>query len=543
MVPGKQEIGPVPNYEVYDRLVDVPLLIGYGTDENGDRHPVWGDTVAVYNPLTPIPLESGSDKVPPGITYLTDSVRRVMQGIGEGMPTGTLPDRVGIDPDECDTTVADLERRGVIIPAGRSRVLSVQNNEVPEIYIKLGDACNLQCPGCATGEDQRTIAGIRPERFTTEKLNQVLEQMVEATAKRTPDGDRSPLTIKMAGGEPLLQMSLLKGAQDKIRELRTRYASVELAEVIITNGTLLTDENITAIQQMNEAQKTAPTDPDIIVSVSLWGLEQTHNQLRGVRIERDDFLHTVAGIRRLLEAGIPFNIHHVIGEDNAQQFGDFIRTIWDTASDSFLAEDWEWPGGIKQPLPLTLSIFRPQTPEQLHRLQNGGYSAIRNGVRGGFDAIREMIERGVPVPRLSKLDYLRPFWLALRACSTGSGYTAVGPGRVAPCHELLYGGQRNMDRVSPDTDIISLANQGLVGDSSELIGLAIKNPQVDPVRAMILALHGGTGCPITTRLENNGELGVASSISNEVYAHVVDEMIALEALRGLVVSKRSKATL
>jgi len=42
---------------------------------------------------------------------------------------------------------------------------------------------------------------------------------------------------------------------------------------------------------------------------------------------------------------------------------------------------------------------------------------------------------------------------------------------------------------------------------------------------------GDTLCPITTKLENNGELGVVASIAREVYPQILLEVLALEAMR------------
>jgi hypothetical protein len=353
-----------------------------------------------------------------------------------------------------------------------------------------------------------------------------LDTLLQRTVASGYERGMKSLHIKWAGGEPLMPrpFGLVRHGQETIKALREQYPSVDITQVIISNGAYLSDEVVASIKEMDE---------NMLVSVSLWGLGETQDQLRGVRRERDRFSHIIEGIRRLHDAGIAYNIHHVVTPENAEEFGDFVRAVWDTENDNFLAKDWNWPDG-RQPLPLTVSFFRPQTTEQLAVLNQGGYEAIVNGLRGGFEVIRELIERRAIVPALDRIDYLQLFRVIPTVCGTGFNYLAAGPRGIAPCHEKLFNMEPNRDRVADKSiNIIDLANREYADERDKLIGVNIANPGVDGLMALTMALHGGTGCPITTKLENNGELGKAASIARGLYPRIIPELLSLETMRRL----------
>jgi hypothetical protein len=207
-----------------------------------------------------------------------------------------------------------------------------------------------------------------------------------------------------------------------------------------------------------------------------------------------------------------------------------MEAVWDTESENFLGRDWDWPDG-KRPLPVTISFFRPQDEEQLVALNQGGHQAMVDGTKRGFEVIRDLIERGEAVPAVDRIDYLQLNRVIPMVCGTGFNYTAASPRGVAPCHELLFGHEPNMDAVRDGRNLMDLANQPYAGQRKQLIGPNIANPGVDKTMALILALHGGTGCPITARLENGGNLGTAASTARELYPPLIPEMLALEAMR------------
>ena len=78
---------------------------------------------------------------------------------------------------------------------------------------------------------------------------------------------------------------------------------------------------------------------------------------------------------------------------------------------------------------------------------------------------------------------------------------------------------------------MGVANQEYAGRVSQLIGANISMPGIGETTATTLRLHGGAGCPRTAMAENGGELGNAASTALELYAPILQEWIALEAMR------------
>lgn len=495
--------GLAARYQPYGRLAIVRELAGYA-DAPDARMPLWGDRLGVYHPVT-------SD-----ITALDQKAWQVLDAIGSSEAadsTITLADATA------HSITTALVERHIIIPQGERIHLPFTTDVTPqELYIETTEACNFGCAGCAVGVD-RYEAGLA--RTMDETL---LDQLLERTVVSGQEKSMNNLHIKWAGGEPLMPrpFRLLQHGQEKIRALRELHPSIDITQVIISNGAYLTEETVTQIKAMDE---------NMLVSVSLWGLGETQDTLRGARRERDKFPNIVSGIQRLHEAGITYNIHHVVTPENAEEFGNFIRSAWDTQSASFLAKGWNWPEG-KQPLPLTISFFRPQTPEQLAMLNGGGYAAMVNGLRGGFAVIHELINRGLDIPAIDRIDYLQLFRVIPTVCGSGFNYLAAGPRGIAPCHEDLFLMQPNTDKLG-STNVIDLANQTYIKERDQLIGINIANPRVDDTTAQILALHGGTGCPRTARVENGGLLGTAPSIAPELYAPIIPELLSLEAMRRM----------
>ena len=190
--------------------------------------------------------------------------------------------------------------------------------------------------------------------------------------------------------------------------------------------------------------------------------------------------------------------------------------MWDTESDTFVGRDWNWDGE-KQPVPLGIAFYRPQTATQLEALNRYGYKHMIEGLRGGFAVIRELIDRGIPVQPLDKIDYLQLFGVIPTPCGSGFNYLAAGPRGVASCHEALFAMSDNMGEIIEGANMVDLANREYIGQRAQLMGPNVIFQGSDPTTDLVLSLHGGAGCPRTTKAENNGQLGYAASTAQALY--------------------------
>lgn len=494
-------------YRSYQHNLVIRRIQGY-TESNTGRDPVWGERLAIYHPIT-------SD-----ITYLDKTAWGVYDSISTGISGDEYLNTNRISRQEYHEIIQNLTKAMLVSPIGEKYYVNVKPDfkSDAELYMQVTEACNFACPGCATGVD-RFKAGMA-KTLDESTLESYLTLAVASAAKR---GIKS-LRIKWAGGEVMMALPsrLLKGAQTVIKNLQQKYPEVELSQIILTNGSHFTEENVRFI-----------CDTRAHVSVSLWGLGSLNDESRGVRRSQDKFSSIIEGIKRLHESGGGFNVDHVVTPGNSSRFGDFITALWDIQNNTFIGKNWQWNEPIR-PIACGIEFFRPQTILQMTAMKKIGYNKMVNGLRYGFDSIRRMIENGVQIQPFDRIDYLQLFGIIPSPCGTGHNYFAAGPKGVASCHQGLFDMKSNsQDILSGKVDFIQQANSEHVGNHHDLLSLNIKYEQIDPTIQLILKLHGGSGCPRTARDENNGKMGYAASSSAHLYAPIIEELIALETMRRM----------
>lgn len=488
----------------YPHALEIRKLAGYSNGE-----PMWRERLGVYHPVTS------------ELTRLEDDAVLVYDACKNGsISTEDISNTTGLNSDRVQDITEELQSRMLLLAQGQEVdiVFHPQFLEEAEVYIETTEACNFGCSGCATGVDRYESGQARS--LDTETLKVFLTSSVRSAQEKGIGG----LRFKWAGGESLLPISLklIREAQATIRGLEVEYPSIKLSQVVLTNGSHLSAEVVEELKGWN-----------MHVSVSLWGIGDKNDKARGVRREKDKYPNIIKGIQRLHEAGISYNIHHVVTPDNAVNFSDFVRAMWDTEDESFVGKDWEWVGD-RGPIPVGISFFRPQTEHQLKLLKEYGYGQMVSGLQGGFEVILDLITRGLKIQPLDKIDYLQLFGVVPTVCGSGFNYIAAGPRGVASCHEALFSMSENLDTIRAGSNLIDIANIGYAGERQKLIGINMRFPDGGN-RAVneTLALHGGTGCPRTIRAENNGALGNVSSIAYGVYAKIVEQILSLETMRRL----------
>lgn len=126
--------------------------------------------------------------------------------------------------------------------------------------------CNAYCAFCGS-----RCGDTESEELTTEEILSAFRDVAQKL-------DPRQIMINVTGGEPLLRKDLC--------HVMSQCTELGFSWGMVTNGLLLTGETVERLRAAG--MKT--------VSVSLDGLEQTHNALRGVK---DGFRRTLEGIRRL----------------------------------------------------------------------------------------------------------------------------------------------------------------------------------------------------------------------------------------------------
>jgi uncharacterized protein len=104
-------------------------------------------------------------------------------------------------------------------PAAESRVLTA--------WLHLTDSCNLRCDYCYLPH--------RPIFMALETAKQTVDKLLEMAIRH----GYPKIKLKYAGGEPLLKFDLLQSIHAYASDAASRQG-IELEEVVLTNGTLLT---------------------------------------------------------------------------------------------------------------------------------------------------------------------------------------------------------------------------------------------------------------------------------------------------------------
>jgi uncharacterized protein len=200
--------------------------------------------------------------------------------------TGLLVDSIGCERD----AVARLIRHS-----------SVGKVRFSNLKLILTESCNLQCKYCVI---ERNL-GDRPRASMSRAT---VDRALDVFAHSICTADRSPKTIMLYGGEPLLCWTLVEHAIRRARELESRDAfSGRLDIVLETNGTLITPR----VAHVLEANR-------VLVQVSVDGPQVVHDEMRVYGSGSGSHNDAVRGFNAARDAGCVAVISAVFGRHVAR---------------------------------------------------------------------------------------------------------------------------------------------------------------------------------------------------------------------------------
>lgn len=166
--------------------------------------------------------------------------------------------------------------------------------------------CNANCKHCGSSAEKRKYDG----ELTTEEIKSAFRQIAE-------DMDASKILINVTGGEPLVRKDLCEVMEYATNELGFHWG-------MTTNGILLTEENIEKLRKANMET----------VSVSIDGLEETHNKFRGVP---NSYSIIINNIKNLKKAGFVKHIQvtTVFHKENINQLEELYEIMLSLGLDSW----------------------------------------------------------------------------------------------------------------------------------------------------------------------------------------------------------------
>ena len=161
------------------------------------------------------------------------------------------------------------------------------------VALNLTRRCNLRCAHCYLDAGTRRDGGA--DEMTTDEVSALIDRIARLSDETM---------VVLTGGEPLMRPDLLAVA---------RHASgLGLMVVVGTNGTLLNDRRVAALQEAGVSA----------VGISLDSLDPAyHDEFRG---RLGAWRKTLAGIDACRRAGLMFQIHFSVTDDNADELDAMI---------------------------------------------------------------------------------------------------------------------------------------------------------------------------------------------------------------------------
>lgn len=180
------------------------------------------------------------------------------------------------------------------------------NHRLIDLFWECTLTCNAKCKHCGSSAEKKKYDG----ELTTEEIKNAFKQIAS-------DMDASKILINVTGGEPLVRKDLCEVMEYATNELGFHWG-------MTTNGILLTEENIEKLRKANMET----------ISISIDGIEETHNKFRGVP---NSYQIIINNIKNLKKAGYVKHIQvtTVFHKENINQMEELYQIMLGLGMDSW----------------------------------------------------------------------------------------------------------------------------------------------------------------------------------------------------------------
>jgi len=179
----------------------------------------------------------------------------------------------------------------------------------PVVIWNLVRRCNLTCKHCyATSADKDF-----PGELSTEQVYEVMDDLRSFGVS----------VLILSGGEPLMRPDIF--------DISRRAKQMGFYVGLSTNGTLITEDNIQTIAEMDYNY----------VGISIDGMRETHDKFRR---KQGAFDESMRGIRLCQEQGIKVGLRFTLTQDNAAELPDLLRLLEQQNIDKFYLSHLNYAG-------------------------------------------------------------------------------------------------------------------------------------------------------------------------------------------------------
>ena len=176
--------------------------------------------------------------------------------------------------------------------------------QIRVMVLHLTDFCNLRCKYCFI--EGNIGAAYHRINMSKDVVIKAIDKFIDILKDYKKQAHPS---IVFYGGEPLANWETMKHALEYLE----KYKAYQIDKILITNGTLITDDIATILKKY-----------DVNVSVSLDGDEHCTNLNRVYLDGTGSYKDAIIGIERLRRAGIEPSISCVLAKENVSHACDII---------------------------------------------------------------------------------------------------------------------------------------------------------------------------------------------------------------------------
>lgn len=164
-----------------------------------------------------------------------------------------------------------IYKLGELTLVKKYKEMNMENPCLIDLFWECTLSCNAKCKHCGSNAEGKKYEG----ELTTQEIKDTFKQIAQ-------DMEADKILINVTGGEPMVRKDLCEVMEYATNELGFHWG-------MTTNGILLTPENIEKLKKANMET----------VSISIDGLEETHNEFRGVP---GSYAKIIENIKNLKEA-------------------------------------------------------------------------------------------------------------------------------------------------------------------------------------------------------------------------------------------------
>jgi uncharacterized protein len=381
--------------------------------------------------------------------------------------------------DDLENVVQKMIRANLLEPMGdKTASICPTSDQIMMAWIHVTDRCNLRCAYCYLphiSEDMTLETG---------------RAAVDATFRSALAHGFETVKLKYAGGEPLLRFPLILELHQYAQQLAAEN-DLELDGVVLSNGTLLTEEIITNLQSLN-----------LRLMISLDGMGDWHDTQRPYAGGRGTFKDVAEAVELALDHALVPHISITVSGRNAEGLPEIIAWV------------------LERDLPFSANFYRQNDLSVTHTDLKLEEEKIIAGMLMAFDVIEDNLpEHSLLASLTDRANLAVPHE---RTCSVGQDYLVFDQnGRVAKC-------QMKMNEAVADIhteDPLQLIRGDQIGVQNISVG------EKEGCRDCDWKFWCAGGCPLET-FRATGRYDVQSPNCN-IYKAIFPEVLRLEGLRLL----------